>query len=92
MRLKDAWAPVDQLAGTPINTFVYGVARDDGLFYPTKVSMPFGDDVKEFGNYEWRAHNAIKSLQADGHDLPQVLIDRAHHHGMDFIASLRLGG
>ena len=42
MDLRDAWVPVDQVAGTAIDTFIYGVARNDGLFYDTKASTMFG--------------------------------------------------
>ena len=44
MRLQDAWVPVDEVAGTAVNTFLYGVARGDGLFYPSKVGGRFGAD------------------------------------------------
>ena len=30
MRLADAWSAVDEVAGTGVDTFAYGVARDDG--------------------------------------------------------------
>ena len=32
MRLKDAWVPIDEVAGTAVDTFSYGVSRGDGLF------------------------------------------------------------
>ena len=38
MDVRDAHVPVDQVAGTAVDTFIYGVARDDGLFYGTKAS------------------------------------------------------
>ena len=30
MRLQDAWQPIDEVAGTAVDTFAYGVARTDG--------------------------------------------------------------
>ena len=30
MILEDAWVPVDEVAGTSVDTFAYGVARGDG--------------------------------------------------------------
>ena len=33
MRMEDMWRPVDEVAGTGVDTLVYGVARADGLFY-----------------------------------------------------------
>ena len=93
MRMEDAWVPVDEVAGTSVDTFSYGVSRADGLFYPSKVGLEWGSDRKPFQNaYEWRCWENMQSLIARGLDPLQVLIDRAHEKSMDFIASLRLGG
>jgi len=93
MRMEDAWAPIDEVAGTSVDTFSYGVSRADGLFYPSKVGLEWGSDRKPFQNaYEWRCWENMQSLIARGLDPLQVLIDRAHEKSMDFIASLRLGG
>ena len=32
MALEDAWRPIDDVAGTNVDTFVYMVERGDGLF------------------------------------------------------------
>ena len=32
MTLEDAWRPIDDVAGTNVDTFVYMVERGDGLF------------------------------------------------------------
>ena len=93
MRMEDAWVPVDEVAGTSVDTFSYGVSRADGLFYPSKVGLQWGSDRKPFQNaYEWRCWENMQSLIARGLDPLQVLIDRAHEKNMEFIASLRLGG
>ena len=42
MKLEDAWRPVDEAAGTAVDTFVYGVNRGDGCFWPTKAGVRFG--------------------------------------------------
>ena len=31
MTMEDAWVPIDEVAGTAVDTFVYGVERGDGL-------------------------------------------------------------
>ena len=91
MTLEDAWIPIDEVAGTAIDTFAYGVERGDGLFYPSKIGLRFGADMKPFpmGAY-WRVWNNMQSLMDRGLDPLRVLIDRAHDRGMDFIASVRM--
>ena len=92
MRMEDAWSPIDEVSGTSVDTFSYGVSRADGLFYPSKVGLQWGSDRMPFQNaYEWRCWENMQSLTARGLDPLQVLIDRAHEKNMDFIASLRLG-
>ena len=98
MRLEEARRPVDECAGTAVDTFVYGVARDDGLFYPSKVGKVFKYGTLDPGVTEfnlaayWRLWHNMQSLIERGLDPLTVLIDRAHEKRMDFIASLRLGG
>lgn len=93
MRLEDAWCPVDEAAGTAVDTFIYGVERTDGLFYPSRVGMRFGAGHHPFKDvYEWRVWSNMQSLIDRGLDPLTVLIDRAHQKGMDFFASLRMGG
>ena len=93
MHLQDAWRPIDEVSGTAVDTFVYGVSREDGLFYPTKKGRRFGEGVLEFdmGAY-WRIWECMQSLIDRGLDPLQVLIDRAHAKGMDFFASVRMVG
>lgn len=92
MRLEDAWRPVDEVAGTAVDTFAYGVERGDGLFYPSRVGMRFGEDIRPFQQAAyWRVWHNMESLMDRGLDPLTVLIDRAHDKGMDFIASMRLG-
>ncbi len=93
MRLEDAWIPIDEVAGTAVDTFSYCVERGDGAFYPTKVGKMFSiEDGKPVSkhNYEWRAAACMLSLMERGLDPLRVLIDRAHEYGMDFWADLRL--
>ncbi len=94
--MDDAHRPVDECAGTGVDTFVYGVARDDGLFYPSKVGRRFtGTDSGAptgvpLAAY-WRLWHNMQSLIDRGLDPLTVLIDRAHEKKMEFFASLRLG-
>ena len=86
--------PVDEIAGSGVDTFVWMVARADGLFYPSDVGqrwpnaelMPQPFDLAA----EYRVNANLRSLEARGLDPLQMLVDRAHEHGMEFIASLRV--
>ena len=92
MRIEDAWGPIDEVAGTAVDTFIYGVSRGDGMFYPSKVALRFGADQDGFDMAAyWRVWQNMQSLIDRGLDPLQVLIDRAHDKGMDFFASLRMG-
>lgn len=91
MAMEDAWRPVDDVAGTSVDTFVYMVERGDGVFYPSKVAGRFGSDIQPFDSSAYyHVWYNMQSLIDRGHDPLTVLIDRAHDKGMDFIASLRM--
>ena len=90
--LEDAWTPVDEVAGTAVDTIAYGIQRGDGLFYPSNVALQFGSDMMPFEQAAyWRTWHNMKSLEERGLDPLQLLIDRAHDKGMDFFATVRLG-
>lgn len=92
MALEDAWRPIDEVAGTGVDTLVYGVARADGLFYPSKVGKPFYSHTDEIdSSIYWKVRQNILSLQERGLDILQVLADRAHEKGMEFFTSFRIG-
>ena len=92
--MEQAWLPVDQVSGTGIDTFIYGVACG-GLFYPSRFGKQFCELNRPFkGEYSaafWKAWTNMQSLIERGLNPLRVLIDRAHEKHMDFIASLRMG-
>lgn len=91
MTMVDAWRPVDDVAGTSVNTFVYMVERGDGLFYPSKVGERFGSNIQPFDSAAYyHAWYNMQSLIDRGLDPLRVLIDRAHKKGMEFVASVRM--
>ena len=91
MTMADAWRPIDEVAGTAVDTFIYGVERGDGLFHPSKVGMRFGADIQPFQQAPyWRVWENMQSLIDRGLDPLKVLIDRAHDKGMEFFASMRM--
>jgi hypothetical protein len=90
--MEEAYRPVDEIAGTSVDTLVFGVARDDGLFYPTKVGKRFGTDIQPFDLPAfWRVWENMQSLIDRGLDPLGLLVDRAHAKKMEFIASFRMG-
>ncbi len=65
MKMEDAWRPIDEVAGTAVDTFSYGVERGDGLFYPSKVGRQFkyGGDSTAFRQAAyWRVWHNMQSL------------------------------
>ena len=92
MKLEEAWMAVDQIAGTAVDTLVYGVACE-GLFYPSKIGKTFREPPfrGEYSAPFWRAWANMQSLIDRGLDPLQVLVERAHEKGLDFIASMRMG-
>ena len=74
MALGDAWVPIDEVSGTGVDTFAYGVERGDGLFYPSRVGMMFGADIQPFEQAAyWRTWHNMQSLIERGLDPLTVL-------------------
>mgnify|MGYP003324359386 FL=1 len=60
MTIEDAWRPVDEVAGTGVNTLVYGIARADGLFFPTKTGKLFYSHLDDIENsIYWKVRENI---------------------------------
>jgi hypothetical protein len=98
MRIEDARAPVDEIAGTGIDTFVYGFGLGPNVFHLTEVGEILGTRHETFKDYApnmpalpfWRTYENIMSLKERGLDILDVLIDRAHEKGLEFFGSFRL--
>ena len=92
MRMEDMWRPVDEVAGTGVDTLVYGVARADGLFYPSKAGKSFRSDLDEIDSaIYWKVRQNILSLEERGVDILQALADRAHAPGHGVLRELQNG-
>ena len=96
--LEDARAPVDEVASTHVDTFVYGPGAGPSMYYLTKVGEVMGSHLSSFKDIPgvqrgtlpvWRAYENIISLKERGIDLMHLLVERAHERGMKFIASYR---
>jgi hypothetical protein len=99
MRLQDAQAPVDEIAGTGVDTLSYGFGLGPTMFHDTRVGEIMGSHLESFSQDQpnnlwalssWRAYENVKSLIDRGLDPLNVIIDRAHEKGMEFIGSLRI--
>ncbi|MBM3802391.1 MAG: hypothetical protein FJW26_08810 [Acidimicrobiia bacterium] len=99
LSLKDAYRPVDEIAGTGVDTLVCHLG-DGGiygakLFYNTKLGLdwtqPSGEHVEVSGDW-WRAARNLASLRERGLDVLKILVDRAHEKGIELFGSLRMNG
>jgi hypothetical protein len=98
--LDDARAPVDEIAGTGVDTFVYGFGVGTTMFHQTEVGEVWGTRLDSFGDVPphyaggtlvfWRAYENLMSLKERGVDLLTLLVERAHEKGLQFYGSLRL--
>ena len=87
--LLDVVHPVDVVSNSMVDTFVFGLGIGPTMSFGTKVGeIWFEGNEDHVAN--WRARETVLSLLDQGMDPLTMLIDRAHHHGMDFYASLRL--
>ena len=91
MRLEDAWRPIDEIAGTAVDTFAYGFGVGPTMFHDTKVGEIWGTRFEKLPNaVDWRAYENIMTLINRGYDPLKVIIDRTHEKGLEFFGSLRM--
>ena len=91
MSMGEATATIDEVAGTGVDTFVWGFGVGPAVFHDSKRADVFAahlDVIQDVAS--WRAYENTMQLIEQGHDPLNVMIDRAHEVGMDFIGSLRL--
>ena len=101
LRVEDAVAPVDDVAGTGVDTFVYGFGAGLTMYHNTKVGDTWAEHLIKAGKTTfrepeiwntfpfWRAYSNIKSLRDRGLDLLELLTDRAHEKGLEMWGSIR---
>ena len=91
MSMREATATIDAVAGTGVNTFVWGFGVGPTVFHDSKHADVFAAHLDVIADVaSWRAYENTMQLIKQGHDPLHVMIDRAHETGMDFIGSLRL--
>ena len=91
MSMREATATIDAVAGTGVDTFVWGFGVGPTVFHDSKHADVFAAHLDVIPDVaSWRAYENTMSLINRGCDPLDVMIDRAHEAGMDFIGSLRL--
>ena len=85
----DVVHPVDVVANSMVDTFVFGLGIGRTMSHGTEVGEIWFDGAQDHVA-NWRARQTVLSLLDQGLDPLTMLIERAHHHGMDFHVSLRL--
>lgn len=85
----DVVHPVDVVANSMVDTFVFGLGIGRTMSYGTRVGQIWFDGAQQHVA-NWRARQTVLSLLERGQDPLALLLDRAHRHGMEFYASLRL--
>ena len=101
IRVEDAVAPIDDVAGTGVDTFVYGFGAGLTMYHNTKVGETWAEHLIKAGISTfsepdiwnslpfWRAYSNIKSLRDRGLDILELLTDRAHEKGLQMWGSIR---
>ena len=91
MRLEEATATINAVAGTGVDTFVWGFGIGPTVFHDSRCADLFAAHLEVIDDVaSWRAYENAKALIARDLDPLNVMLDRAHEVGMDFFGSLRL--
>lgn len=103
MTLEQATAPIHDVSGTGVDTFVYGFGVGPTMFHNTDVGEIWGTRLVKAGigfpqhepsNLEslsaWRAYENLRGLREQGLDILTLLVQSAHDKGLDFFGSLRM--
>lgn len=91
MSIEQATWTIDAVAGTGVDTFVWGFGVGPTVFHDSKFADIFGGHLDVIPDVaSWRAYENATGLIDCGCDPLEIMIDRAHETGMEFIGSLRL--
>ena len=79
-------APIDELVDLGIDTICYAVGDCRVLLYDTRAGERWGHNLKRSNHLIWyRAVINLARFIEDGHDPLQVVCERAHELGFNFI-------
>lgn len=91
MSIEQATWTIDAVAGTGVDTFAWGFGVGPTVFHDSKFADVFAGHLDVIPDVaSWRAYENATGLIERGCDPLEVMIDRAHETGMEFIGSLRL--
>ena len=91
MSIEQATWTIDAVAGTGVDTFAWGFGVGPTVFHDSKFADVFAGHLDVIPDVaSWRAYENATGLIERGCDPLEVMIDRAHQTGMEFIGSLRL--
>ena len=101
MRVEDVVAPIDDIVGTGVDTFVFGFGSGHTTYHNTAVGETWAEHLIKAGKTTfrepdpwntlafWRSYQNMKSLRDRGLDIMELQIERAHEKGIDYWGSLR---
>lgn len=89
MEREEFEAAVDELAGTPVDALMFGLADGRTFFHDTKVGEIWGDPVRKWPHLIFRrARQNVKMMLARGQDPLRIVCERARVKGMRLYPTL----
>lgn len=83
--------PVDEIAGTGVDTLVLGLGYSDVYFHRSKVGRVVGQGKQTWESYiDWRILRMVEEGERLGTDQLEVCIARARQFGIRLLPSLKL--
>jgi hypothetical protein len=83
--------PVDEIAGTGVDTLVLGLGYSDVYFHRSKVGRVVGQGKQTWDSYiDWRILRMVEAGHSLGTDQLRVCIERGRQSGVRVIPSLKL--
>jgi hypothetical protein len=83
--------PVDELAGTGIDTLVFGLGYGDVFFHQSKVGRVVGQNKEVWESYiDWRIMRMVEEAAKRGTDQVREVVNRGKELGIDVFSSLKM--
>ena len=83
--------PVDELAGTGVDTLLFGLGYGDVYFHESQAGRVVGEDQEEWSSFiDWRIMRMVTGARALGTDQLRVVIERGRETGVGVVPSLKL--